>query len=411
METKKLKNNNETYLYRDDSFNTFSINLNFLTNQDNRSTAILDVLCMYLMRCNQVYKTEDDIVLRERELYNMYLNFKANRKGKQEIFTLEADLISMDVIDDDYSKEAFEFIKNMLLKPDFTNEEVLELVKRILISYIDVTLSDYRNYASTLYNETVLPDENTKYDNTVDKKYIEELINSITLDDLKREYEVLINNYINGLVLGNINEDQFNEFVDCMDLKPINHDLDFSIDTKTTEGDIEVEKDCKQSYIYVTYDFTTLTNAEFRILTRILNSGIGLCMKTLREKYGLVYGARAGVLFHQKKLYIYGETDASKKEKFVEAVDEIIASLSNKEILEKYMKQAKEEIADDEDAIDENKDRLVNILNNRILKRYGDKDREIVNKEIEEMKPEEIMGKAKTLNKKNVFMVRGKSNA
>ena len=164
------------------------------------------------------------------------------------------------------------------------------------------------------------------------------------------------------------------------------------------------------SYIYITYDFTTLTNAELRILGYILNTSIGLCMQTLREKYGLVYGAYAGILFHQKKLYIYGETDASKKEKFINAVDEIIDGLTNKEVLEKYMDQAKKAIADNEDYIKENKKRLVNVINNRILKVFGDQDREIVNREIEEMQPEDLMNKTQELNKKNVFMVRGKSN-
>ena len=410
MESNKLKNNDGTYLYIDKGFNTFSIRLNFLTRQDNRAAAILDILCMYLMRCNQVYKSESDIVLRERELYDTFLNFSAGRKGKQEIFTLEADLISMNVCGDDYSKEAFEFIRDMLLKPDFTNEEVLELVKRILISYIDSIMDDYDQYANTSYYETVLPVENMKYEHTVDKKYIEDLINSITLDDLKREYEYLINNYLNGLVLGNISEEQFNEFVKCLGLTPSKHELDYNIDVETTEGDIEVEKDCEQSYIYITYDFTTLTNAELRILGHILNTSIGLCMQTLREKYGLVYGAYAGILFHQKKLYIYGETDASKKEKFINAVDEIIEGLTNKEVLEKYMDQAKKAIADNEDYIKENKKRLVNVINNRILKVFGDQDREIVNREIEEMQPEDLMNKTQELNKKNVFMVRGKSN-
>ena len=410
MELNKLKNSNGTYLYRDEGFNSFSINLNFLASRDNRSAAILDVLSIYLARCNQVYKTDDDIILKSRELYDMELYFTTTWKGNQKVFSLVADLISMDAVNDDYSKEAFSFLRDMLLKPDFENQKTLEIAKRKLISYIETGLSDYDQYAESLYNQMVLPDENRKYDYTVDKKYIEELINSITLEDLKREYEDFIGNYISGLVLGNISEEQFDDFVNYMNLKSTKQDLDYSDDIKTTEGDIEVKKDCEQSYIYVTYDFTSLTNAELRILEWILNSSIGLCYQILREKYGLVYGASADILFHEKKLYIYGETAASKKEKFVEAVDEIIASLANPEIIAKYMKQAKEEIANDEYSLSENKDRLTGIINGRILKVYGDRDREIVNKEIEEMQPEELINKTKTLTKKNVFMVRGKSN-
>lgn len=410
MKPNKLKNNNGTYLYRDEGFNTFSIQLNFLASPDNRSAAILDVLSIYLLQCNQIYKTDDDISLRSRELYDMSINFTTKWNGKQKLFSLVADLISMDVIHDDYSKEAFEFIRDILEKPNFENEKMLEVSKRKLLSYIDLNLADYDQYAETLYTQTVLPVENMKYDYSVDKKYLEELVNSITLEDIKSEYENLIGNFINGLVLGNINEEQFNEFVKCINLTPTKCELDYSMDVKTSEGNIEIEKDCEQSYIFITYDFTELTNAELRILGCMLNSSIGLCYQTLREKYGLVYGAYANILFHQKKLYIYGETNISKKEKFIEAVDEIINDLNNREIVEKFMTQAKEEIANDEYSLSESKKRLFGMINNRILQVYGNQDRDIVNKEIEEMKPEELMNKTKVLTRKNIFMVRSKAN-
>jgi predicted Zn-dependent peptidase len=410
MEQNKLINNNGTYLYKDEGFNTFSITLNFLANTNNRSAAILDVLCNYLLRCNDIYKTDDDITLRKRELYDMSLNCYTDWYGSQKIFFVKADLVSMNVIGDDYSKDAFEFIRDMLNKPDFTNEKALEIAKRKIISYIDYYLDDYEQFAGIMYYQLVLNMKDREYDYSTNKEYIKDLINSITLEDLKKEYDSLMSNYISGLVFGNINEEHFNEFVKCMDLTPINKDLDYSMDLKITEGVIEVEKNCEQSYIYVTYDFTELTNAEVRLLDKILNSVLGLCYQTLREKYGLVYGSSAAMFFHEKKLYIYGITDFSKKEKFIEAADEIVNDLKDRVILEKYMLQAKEEVADDEYSLSENKRKLSGIINNRILKFFGDKDRDEVNKEIQEMTPEELMNKTKTLTRKNVFMVRSKTN-
>ncbi len=410
METDKLINNNGMYLYSDNGFNTFSIKLNLLASNDNRSAAILDILTIYLLQCNQVYKTDNDIKLKERELYDLDIDFRSKWKGGQKVFSLNADLVSMDAIKDDYSKAAFEFIRDILLKPDFTNNEMLEVSKNRLISYFDYLIDDYESYSRSLYRNTVLPLENTMYDYSVDKEYVKSIINSITLEDLKNEYNNLIGNFINGVVVGNINEEDFNNFVSCMNLAPTKKDIDYSMDINTTEGYVEIEKDCVQSYIYVTYDFTDLTNAEYRVLYSMLNSTLGLCYQTLREKYGLVYGSSSDILFHEKKLNIFGETDYSKKDKFIEACDEIVKSLCNREVVKKYMKIAKDEIFDDEYSLSENRNDLTNIISNRLLKYYGDTDRELVNKEIEEMKPEEIMDKAKSLNRKNVFMVRGKSN-
>lgn len=411
MKLDNLKNNNEIYLYRDEGFNTFSIKLNFLANQDNRSAAILDVLSIYLLKCNQIYKTDEDISLKSRELYDMDIIFTNKLIGKQKIFSLVANLISTNVINDDYSKEAFEFIRDMLEKPDFENEKMLELSKRKLLSYIDLNLSDYNQYAKTLYNQKVLlPVENMKYDFSVDKKYLEELVNSITLEDIKSEYENLIGNFINGLVIGNINEEQFNEFVKCINLTPTKVEFDYSMDVKTPEGNIEIEKDCAQSYIFITYDFNELTYAETKILSWMLNSAIGPCYQILRAKYGIVYRTYANILFHQKKLYIYGETNISKKEKFIEAVDEIIKDLNNREIVEKYMTQAKKEIADTEYSLSENKQLLLFVINNIILQVYGNQTREMVDKEVEDMKPEELINKTRMLTRKNIFMVRSKDN-
>ena len=73
------------------------------------------------------------------------------------------------------------------------------------------------------------------------------------------------------------------------------------------------------------------------------------------------------------------------------------------------MKQAKEEIANDEYSVSENKDRVFGIINNGILQVYGNKNRDVVNKEIEDMTPEDLMNKTKMLTKKNVFVVRSKT--
>lgn len=410
METGRLKNNNGTYLYKDEGFNTVRINLNFLVSTGNRSAAIVDVLGIYLTKCNQVYKTEDDIVLKTRELYDMSLDFRNDWEGKNKIFTLSADFISMDAAQDDYSTEAFEFIRDMLKKPDFNNEEVLELAKKEMLSYIDFALTDMNYYAANAYRYHVLPVDYKEYDYSLDREYFANLIDSITLEDIKNEYENLISNYICGFAYGNISEEHFNKFVECMDLTPTVKDLDFNEDVKTAEEDIEIEKECEQTYIFVTYDFTDASIAEVRLLEKMLDSTLGLCYQTLREKYGLVYGAFADVLFHQKKLYFYGETDYAKKDKFIETCDEIVKALCDKTEVEKYMEYAKKEIEDDEYSLSENKKKMVRIINNNILKVYGDQDREETFKEIQEMKPEEIMDKAKTLKRKNVFMVRGKSN-
>ena len=58
--------------------------------------------------------------------------------------------------------------------------------------------------------------------------------------------------YQSGLVLGNINEERFNQFVNTLQLPEPIKDVDYSGYVSVNEGDMEISEDCDQSYIFVT---------------------------------------------------------------------------------------------------------------------------------------------------------------
>ncbi|MEE3342985.1 MAG: insulinase family protein [Bacilli bacterium] len=410
MDFDKLVNNNGIYLYEDNNFNTISIKLNFYGGAGNRENVILDVLCVYLKLCNKNFNSDEEIKNRKKELYYLNLYFGNQFYGKQKIVSLSANLISPNVIDDDYSESAFEFIRQMLKEPDFTNQEVLELSKRRLLSYIKSNLSDNDVCARKMYYQNVLYEDNKEYENSVDIDYISNLINSITLDDLKKQYDYFINNFHSGLVFGNISLEQFNNFVNCISLTPINEYFNYKKRVSAKEGDIEIEKNCEQSYIYVTYDINNLTYPQLILLEKILNSSLGLCFQILREKYGLVYYSYACMMYYFKKIYFYGEIDKEKKEDFLKAVDEIIDILNNKDLLNKLISLAKEEIESGEVTLSEDRYRMINSIDDYLLKYFGVENRTEIYQQINKLTVDDLIKSTKTLKRKNVFMVRSKSD-
>lgn len=410
MEYKNVENRNGIYYYPNDSFNTITIQLNFLASSENDKAPIYDLLCLYLLKSNKCYKSDDDIEKRKQELYSLQLYFNNFFEGSHKMFTLIANMIAPNVIQDDYSKDAFEFIRDILEKPDFTKQEMLDLVKRNLLSQVRLSLADNSNYANSMYYQTILPDERRKYDDSTDIDYITKMIQSVTLEDLEREYDSLMNNFLNGFAFGNVSKGQYESFVDCISLTPKQREINYRRDITAVEGDLEIQKDLEQSYIYVTYDIEKLTQSQIKVLYYILNSSLGLCYQTLREKYGLVYGSYARIRQYDNKLIIYAETDKNKKEKLLQALDEIVADLNNPQLLERLIARAKDEYFADEYTFDEDHEKIVDSINNFLLKLQDGLDRNEINDGIHNLTSDELIQKTKTLKRKNVFMVRSEDN-
>ncbi len=410
MEYKNVKHKNGIYYYPNDSFNTFSIQLFFLASADNDKAPIYDLLCSYLMKSNQVYKTDNELEERGQELYSIDASFSNFFQGSQKIFSLTANLIAPSVIHDDYLQEAFEFLRDIMKRPDFTNQERLDLVKRNTLADFRLRLSDVDTYVGYMYNQSVVPDEDRKYDDATDIDYITKMVEAVTLEDLEREYSLILNQFLTGYVFGNISEKHFDSFVDCVDLAPMQQQIDFERNVKIVEGDMEISKNTGQSYIYVTYNVEKLTRPQILVLYYIFNSTLGLCYQTLREKYGLVYSSYAMIKKDENRLYIYAETDKTKKDKFLQALDEIVADLNNPELLEQLIATAKKEYFANEYTFDEDHGRITQSINAFLLGNKDGLDRNEINDAIQAITSEELIQKTKTLKKKNVFMVRGEGN-
>ena len=186
MDLSRLINDNGMYLYKDDSFNTINMQLCFLGEGGNKQDAINYVLCDYIIKSNELYHCLDDEM---KKLYSMDAFFTSQRVGNTSNIFFCVDLVAPSVVEDNYLESAFGLIEEILLYPNFTDEKLLETIKRTYISKIIYKISNSSTRANRLFFDNVFNDENSKYSCSIDPDYIEDIINSnkITFDkeDLK----------------------------------------------------------------------------------------------------------------------------------------------------------------------------------------------------------------------------------
>ena len=410
MNLNNLINDNGMYLYKDNSFNTISIQLDFLSKRGNKEFATYILLNKYLLKTNKKYKSEKDINKIIRELYSMDINFSTFNVGSKDFICLAADIVSFNAINDDYSKEVFEFMHDILFNPDFTDEKMLESIKSIYLSNVKNILSDYDTIGCSLYCDKVFNDKLRKYEFSSDYNYIASVVNSVTMDDLKKAYQEIINdkNFYRGLVFGDITDEQYKLFREYIPFRSSIDSLDFYENPSINEGEIEIpKKNMNESIVYVTYKIDIPDQGILELLEGILNYGSGLCSSILREKYHLVYASNARIDFHNKTMYFYAKIEKKNKQKLLDAIDEMVAILQDKDKLREYIDFTKENLKIDQYTESESKEDLIENVDDYIYSYYDKFDKEEFIKNIDSYPDDEIIKCTKTLTKKNVFMLRG----
>lgn len=407
MDLSRLINDNGMYLYQDDSFNTINMQLCFLGEGGNKQDAINYVLCDYIMKSNELYHCLDDEM---KKLYSMDAFFTSQRVGNTSNIFFCVDLVAPSVVEDNYLESAFGLIEEILLYPNFTDEKLLETIKRTYISKIIYKISDSSTRANRLFFDNVFNDENSRYSCSIDPEYIKDIINSITLDDLKEAYKKTINenSFYRGIVFGNISLEDFKLFRTYVPYKNNNSTIDYSIPTNISNEDKEIsDPEANESTLYVTYEMDNADEATCKLFSSIFNGSNGLCHQILREKYGLVYSSYISIYVYRKAFVVKAKIDKNNKQKTLDAINEIISIAKDKDKLKELLAYAKGYIKSEDYLLSERKDDIIDNLDDHIRGVCGDFNYNEFIKNIDSYTEEDIASKVQTLKYKNTFMYRG----
>lgn len=398
------------YLYKDDNFNTIDMQMVFLRDSGNFEDAVFVLLCKYLGKTNKNFKNELELNKKIAELYSLNYSFNTIEIGSKNLFILNADIVSPTVIHDDYSKDAFEFLRQILYEPDFTHEEEFENTKRVYLSHLLSNLSNQNFLAKNLYVQNVIDDESIKYKYSTDEEYIKEMINKITLKDLEEMYHKTVNqnNFLRCLVFGNITKDEYKTLRSKFNFTDNKISIDYRKKTDILEKDVEIPSDTtSESIIYITYSLDDIDEKARKVLYEVFNGSGDLCTNILREKYDLVYASSVQISYTKKYLVVRAKIDKNNKQKLLDAADEMIEIVKDKNKLKKLLESAKKSIKNTYYLISEENYSMINNIDDYIGNIYGKfNDLDFVNN-IDSYDVEEVLKYTKTLKKKNVFMYRG----
>ena len=410
MDYDRLINDRGIYLYKDDSFNTISICLSWLASNSDRDNAIYDLMTDYMMNSNKLYTSRDVINNVAKYLYGINVYVDLVSMGKQREFEFNIDMISPTVVGDNYANDAFMYAKALLELPAFNDEELFEKYKRVRLSNIRSNLSSSVKRARDLYFENVIPCDGEHYLHSVDLKEIEDLYNSITLKDLKRLYKKTINdkNFHNGLVFGNITDEEFKLFRQWFPNESTMGKLEYTRNRPIKEGTIIIPTDSTdQSIVYQTFSLDRADRGITDLLVDIFMGSSDLCLKILREKYGLVYESFFQIYYFDNFMYIKSKIDKKDLDKLIEATDEMLSIVQDEKTLKPYLDRAKEATKMDGYLLSEDRDSLIRELESKINDAYDGYDYNKFTEEVDKVKEEDVTKLTKSFKRRNVFMYRG----
>ncbi len=409
MDYDKLVNDDGVYLYKDDSFNTINASLDFIAETGNRENAVYDLLCDYMLKANKKYSTSE-INKKYKEYYGFGVDVNTDRQAGNRFFTFFIDMVSPSVISDDYSKEAFEYAKDILLNPDFTRQDILDTIKRVRLAGLASAEADPTRKAKDLFYLNMFPNPELEYEYTTDMDYVKKLYDSITLDEMKELYEKTINKdkFYRGLVFGNTKDEEFKRFREIFPYKSKMDTLEFKNTNGLREGTLIIpSEDAEESSVYITYTMDNLDKGTKDILYDILNGSSELCSNIIRDKHGLAYEANARLGVYGNLLIIHAKIDKDNIDELIKASDEIVETIQDKEKIKPLLERAKESLKNGDYILSENRDSMYYELYTYINGLYKGYDRNKFIEGLDNVKEEDITGVTKTLKKRNVFMYRG----
>ena len=405
MNLEKLYDDNGMFLYNTDDYKTINGKLYFLIDNNLKDFFTCQLLSLLFKMSNKIYENP---INKQRELYSMYLDFETKAKESKTFLEISFSFIDRDIIQDNYYLEVYEFLKNIIFNILF-DEQNLKDAKRKLIADRRHVYSIIKNYINKLYHEQTFSNSKIAYTYTSDINKLIDEINSISLEDIKNMNNKLIleNSFYRGLIVGNMDVQEFESFRKFIPFKSKMESLDFTDEIPIKKDDIEIpDNKIKESFIYITYTTKKDSYAIINILNSILNSR-ELCLQIIREKYKIAYHAEAYFKYSNNSIIFFGQISKENKEKFIAAVNEIIDIIQDEQKLKKLILDGKENLKENYFLISERKNILIDNLANYILNSNGDYSYEDLIKNLDFYDEKRIVEYTKSFERQSTFMYRG----
>lgn len=405
------------YYYHTDKYTTMNINLLFSLECTKKNVMLVDLLCDYMQECNSKYKNYKDLSEKAMELYSINNRYRAIIDNDSLLFKVSISMFDPKLVKDDYFDEAMNYVKTSLYEPYFIdgkpNKKIYDKIKNILIENLKDIVVHPNAKAEVGYYKTAYPNTSLLKDKFSSVEEIEEIFNDITENDLYKMYrEIIDNSFVGMSIMGNLSDDNLKVIKGIFKFKNIKREkikrhIKYDIDEfkEVTEKDPEI----KESTLYVMYkcnDYKVRDVYTYQTIVKMINYEVGRLMhKILRDKYNLIYSGDVRFMPYYGTMDFVCNINSSNKNKCLDAIEEILETIKNKEETQVMLDKTVEKLNDRLYVFDENKWNYISLLDAKI--RGGKRSPLSYKNKVAKLKTNDIIDGINRLEKKVVYLYEG----
>ncbi len=317
-----VKNNIEYVLTNNNKFKTSRVSIKFVMDINNRYATKISVLNTLMKMSNADFSTIKELNDKLDLLFDFKVGGSFWQKGLLSIFELSFNFVASDFLPYNIVEEACKLVKSVCLKPNFDNEDYLEIAKNKHIIDSKSLYDDKFRYslkkAKDMIEEDVLLNQNPS---------VEEL-ERLTMSDMKEAYEHIMDSskvyvFIDGVESESIydklcdvqlnSKESLNQYLNCFNTE------------KSFKFKAEKQQINQAKFVSIAKLNSTIENKFAYDLFNMILGGYSSSrlFLNIREEKGLAYSIRSIYDFALNYMIILGGISNPTFDNDYETVEEI----------------------------------------------------------------------------------------
>ena len=410
MEHTIINDNIDLYVVNTDKFKDLSLEVRFLAEVNEKNATTRSLLTLMMQDRSLKYDSKLKMNNALDDLYGAYLSIRCTGYGKGAMIRFGLRVIDNKFSDEDLLTQQFAFVNEIIFKP-LLNEKVFKEAKESLTNELLRIEDEPREYASKLALSIAGKGQPLAIDINGDL----EVLKTITLDDIKEEYQNMINNdQITIGIVGNITTEIAKGL--CMTYLPFNKRSTISKSYYTFKSDKAkhhiVEKNIEQTVLMMIYNSDITINDHLywplKLATAMLGQlPVSLLFMEIREKRSLCYNISSSLLSFDGVMIINTGMDYKNIEQTETLIKQQIANIQDNTYGDELLESAKQLLINSVRSVIDNANAIMNFAYLNHLAN-NDQSYEQTIKKIEMITKEEIQQAFNSLNLNTTFVLKKK---
>lgn len=413
----------KVYSINNEKFKSIYISYNFTLEVKNKNIySYYAVLASLMAKSSKNYTTQKAIEKYLNSLYGSIFDVNVEKIGDLYNLEFRVEFINKKFLpnNEELSEKILSFLEEIIYNPYDWTEENLEREKTFIIERINERKDDKLKYGIQRAEELICKDEpfgTYLYGES-------EVVEKISLDDIKKAYKDLVNSCVTIIVSGNMNG--YDKLINNIENKFGKHitseknveELVYNTKLNNNNEYEEVKEfqDTTQSVLALGLKINDVSIDDFYALN-LYNAILGTTpssklFQNVREKESLAYTVRSRYYRFKDILVIYAGINKENYQKTLDVINEQLEDMKSGKITEIEFRSAKDSLLSD---LLEWKDSKVAmekmVYSNLIAFKDSNITIENMREKINNVTMKDVIDVAKKVELKKVFLLGGEENA